>query len=362
MAIGLWVFDSFRFEKAESDERYVVGFALGVLAFAVVLLLLGFLQLWTAWTSILLPTAFILVGRRQLWNALGGLASTMIAARGSRLLVAAVATIGVIGLVLVYLPIVSPANVGYDSRWYHLAVAEQYAIQGGMVTFTEGWINGAQPQLAAALYGWAFLIPGATPFDQIELSMHLEFTVFVATLASVPALARLLTGSPQRFAWVFMLLFPGLYLYDSNLIGAADHIAALFAIPVALASYRAWREFFAALACLGRSRRFRAVAHQVHCRRAPDRPRPSVAGARNIPALPSTGDHTNPPGDSGRPDRGPSDWTGRHRTSLAQELGAIWRPTLPVLVLRCSLKTGGPRTPPIVSLGSRKMVGPPSGR
>jgi hypothetical protein len=42
---------------------------------------------------------------------------------------------------------------------------------------------------------------------------------------------------------VLFFLFPGLYLYDSNLCAGADHFAAFFALPIALSFWRAFRHF-----------------------------------------------------------------------------------------------------------------------
>jgi hypothetical protein len=243
MGTGLRLFDSLRLADAERDERWVLGFALGVLAFGLALFALGFSKLWSGWTFFLLPAVFVRFGRRELAEALGALKAWLNRSVSDRRFVALlVAIAGTIGLILVYVPMLHLKNMGYDSRWYHLVVAEQYAVRGGIEAFVEGWLNGTQPQFASMLYGWAFLLPG-TLYDQVALSFHIELTVFIATLASVPPLARVLTGKPQPFAWVFVLLFPGLYLYDSSLISAADHIAAFWAVPVALASYLAWRDF-----------------------------------------------------------------------------------------------------------------------
>jgi hypothetical protein len=244
LAIGLRLFDTFRFGDVERQERWVLAFALGVLVFAISMLVLGFLKLWSSWAFVLLPTVFIVVGRAELGDALRALGSWLSRDPIDRHALAWLALVaGVIGLLLVYIPILNPQNIGYDTRWYHFAVSEQYAVRGGIEPFTEASINGAQPQLAPAIYGWAFLLPGGTLFDRIELGLHLELTLFLATLACIPVLTQVLTGERHPYAWVFMLLFPGLYLYDSNLIGGADHIAAFWAVPVALAGYRAWRDF-----------------------------------------------------------------------------------------------------------------------
>ena len=244
MAIGLRLFDAFRFSDVERQERWVLAFALGVLVFGVSMFVLGFVKLWSSWVFVLLPAVFVVVGRVELSDALRALGSWLSRNATDRRALAWLAlAAGLIGLLLVYIPILNPQNIGYDTRWYHFAVSEQHAVRGGIEPFTEASFNGAQPQFAAVIYGWAFLLPGGTLFDRIELGLHLELTLFVATLASVPVLARVLTGERQPYAWVLMLLFPGLYLYDSNLIGGADHIAAFWAVPVALVAYRAWRDF-----------------------------------------------------------------------------------------------------------------------
>ena len=46
-----------------------------------------------------------------------------------------------------------------------------------------------------------------------------------------------------RLTWIAMFLFPGIFLYDSNLHAGADHIAALFCIPLVLALLRVWRSW-----------------------------------------------------------------------------------------------------------------------
>ncbi len=242
LGFGARLLDSFCITSFAADQRWVLGFALGVFAFGMAMLVLGLLGLWSGWIFPLLPLVFLGLGRRELRGATSALKC---ATFPNAVTAIGVVGAGVVGILLVYLPILSPGNLGYDARWYHLALAEQYAVRGGIEAFREGWLLGAYPQLASVIYGWAFLLPVGALFDRIELSLHLEFTIFVATLASVPVLARALIGERQPYAWVFMLLFPGLYLYDSNLIGGADHVAAFWAVPIALAGFRAWNDFTA---------------------------------------------------------------------------------------------------------------------
>jgi hypothetical protein len=64
------------------------------------------------------------------------------------------------------------------------------------------------------------------------------------TLAQVPVLVRrLVPNTKVGLTWLVFLMFPGLYLYDSNLNGGADHFAGFFALPIALAFWRAYRSF-----------------------------------------------------------------------------------------------------------------------
>ena len=148
---------------------------------------------------------------------------------------------GLLGVLLVYLPILSPDNVAYDSRWYHLALAEHYAVDGAIRRFPEGLLAASYPQTATMLYTWAFSSPLGELFDRVELAAHLEFALFLATLAGIPALlARLLPEPRARATWAALFLFPGIFVYDSALSCAADHVAALFAVPILLALLRAW--------------------------------------------------------------------------------------------------------------------------
>jgi hypothetical protein len=77
----------------------------------------------------------------------------------------------------------------------------------------------------------------------MALSAHLEFVLFLATLASVGVLVRRLVGGRAPFSGAVMFLFPGFLVYDSNLIIGADHVLAFWAPPLALAAIRFGRRF-----------------------------------------------------------------------------------------------------------------------
>lgn len=137
------------------------------------------------------------------------------------------------GLVAVYVPILTPKNLQHDARWYHLPIAAQYVAQGRIAPFPEGWLLGAYPHLTSLIYTWALSWP-ASIVHRVELCAHLEFVVFLVTIAATPAvLRRVVPGMKLPFAAAAFFLFPGFLVYDSNLSVGADHFAALFA-PAAL--------------------------------------------------------------------------------------------------------------------------------
>jgi len=147
---------------------------------------------------------------------------------------------GLLVLAMIYFKILTPENAQFDARWQHLPLAEQYAHLGFIPRFGEGWTVATNPHLAAILYTWAFLIPTGELFDQVALSAHLEFTCFLWTIATIPPAVRLLVpGSRASLSWVARFLFPGVLLYDSSLAGGADHIGALFALPIFITLVRA---------------------------------------------------------------------------------------------------------------------------
>ncbi|MCU0656284.1 MAG: hypothetical protein MUF64_13850 [Polyangiaceae bacterium] len=150
---------------------------------------------------------------------------------------------GAIAVVALYLPLLYPPQASYDAQWYHMPIAEQYAAQGAIRGFDGGWLAGAMPHLVSFLYTWAFLAPTTQIFDKVVLCFHLEFVIFLATLGGLQALIRTLVPRPPPVAWVSLFLFPGIFVYDSGLIGGADHVAAFFAAPILLAMLQLWRDF-----------------------------------------------------------------------------------------------------------------------
>jgi len=226
-------------------EQLVTSFAVGVYIFAVGVFVAGLFGLYGPIFFGVFPLALGALGARPLARYIGRYARHLRHARKSArplpLWVFPVLAFGLIGCGMVYLAILTPENASYDSRWQHMGLAEHYAAQGAVRRFPEGWLIGTYPQLTAWLYTWAYQLPFSQLFDRVELSAHIEFVVFLWTLAGVSALARRLVPRARvPHAWVTRFLFPGIFLYDSSLSVGADHIAAVFAAPIFLLLIRAW--------------------------------------------------------------------------------------------------------------------------
>ncbi len=218
-----------------------LAFPLGVFAFQLAIFLLGLVHLLRGPMFFLLPLVFLASGATRLTRVIEQRYRR--AQRFSHRDVL-VLLFGIAGVACLYFQILSPETFGHDARQYHLPIAQQYAIDGAVQRWPEGWWPAAYPHLASYLYTWAFMLPGGIQFDKFELAIHLEFTVFLATMASLPALVRRLAPNLNtRGTWVVIFLFPGIFLYDSNLNGAADHIAALWAIPIAIMLIRLWQNW-----------------------------------------------------------------------------------------------------------------------
>jgi hypothetical protein len=228
--------------RPRMDERLVLAFALGVLTFAWGVFTAGLLGLFGRTFFILWPTALVVFGApatvRNLLPAWVRLRPFGIRPFLPKTILSAAACLFmVISVIAVYLQVITPSNLGADAHGYHLPIAEHYVAAGAIRPFAEGWYLGTYPQLASLLYTWALLAPG-TLADHTALCSHLEFVLFLATLGGISVLAGRLVGRRIPFASAALFLFPGIYLYDSNLITTADHVLAFWAPPLALSLLR----------------------------------------------------------------------------------------------------------------------------
>lgn len=234
---------SIRGRRLPAREQLAVSFALGVLAFATGVFAIGLLHGFGRVFFFAYPLALLASGGPSFYRFIWRFGRRYWSSSGGRRPWAEVTlALGVVGALLVYLPVMTPSNIAYDARWYHLPLAEHYAAAGRVEKFPEGWTLGAYPQLATLHYTWAMQLPFGRLFDRVLLCAHLEWSVFVATLAAIPVLVRRLDRKRSGYrSWLFMFLFPGLFLYDSNLNCGTDHFVAVFAPAAWLTLLRAWR-------------------------------------------------------------------------------------------------------------------------
>jgi hypothetical protein len=246
--VGLRLLPLFSAHRLAWRERSLLAVALGVVVFALGVQGLGLCGLLGPVVFFAWPLALIALGWSPLRRTVRGhlrLARAAMGAPGARSIARTGAwLLGLAGLVLVYLAIMTPENISYDGRWYHMGLAEEYLVRGQIAPSVERAYVAALPQLATTLYTWAFLLPGASSFVRIELAAHVEFALFLLTLAGIPCLLRrALPGARIAHAWAAVFFFPGILLYDSSLCGGADHVAAFWAIPMVLALWRTLREW-----------------------------------------------------------------------------------------------------------------------
>ena len=235
-------------------ERLTIAFALGVLLFACGVFIAGLAGglgrvFFFAW-----PLALMAFGARGAWRSARRF-QRRYARFGAGLLaprtvpgILACALL-VLSLTAVYVEVMTPSFLGIDAQIYHLPVAEQYALSGRIRPFADGYYPATYPQLASLLYTWAFLAPGSLRLHT-ALASHLEWLLFLATLAGIAPLVRRLVGRRVPFAAAALFLFPAIFVYDSSLITTAEHVNAFWGVPIALAVLALARRFDAGEAAL----------------------------------------------------------------------------------------------------------------
>jgi hypothetical protein len=228
-------------------ERLILSCSTGVYVSYLLMFLGGIAGLYRFGAfAVALPLAMLASGARPLVRTLVRAAHHL---RGARRLLpprptlvgSAIAAFGTVYVALVYLSILDPDNASFDALYYHLGIAQQYKALGGITRNPEGWIVDGLPLLASVNYTWAFIFPTLDLFDSMALCAHMEFVIFLATLASVPVVVRyLVPRGGASGAWAAMFLFPAILVYDAGLHSGNDHIAAFFGPPIWLALRRCW--------------------------------------------------------------------------------------------------------------------------
>lgn len=221
-------------------ETLVVSQTIGVVAFCVLLHAAGALGLYRAGPMLGLVVAMLLSGLPGLLRTLRSDPDQVRSRGAASRFVGLLATLfGVVGVTFVYLQVMTPAAINFDAGWCHLSVAQDYAREGRLIAFPGDYARN-HPQLASVLHTWGWVMPGAAhPAERWILALHQEFVILLWTLVGVSAVAQALLDDPRaRHAWAAFFLFPSIFVYDSNLGGAADHYLAFFAPGVFLGTLR----------------------------------------------------------------------------------------------------------------------------
>lgn len=228
-------------------EHLTIAFVLGMFELELLVFFGGLLKLYGTVFFFAMPLGVLALTGWPLWKYLRRLTRHLRAHRHKHPLPAwALPALGVgfCAVVMVYFLVLTPHNVQFDSRWKHMAIAEDYVAWGGLRRFGDGWVFAARPHFTSLLYTWAFMAPGARLFDHMELAAHIEFVIvmFTSFVGIAAVVRRLVPAADPRLVWVARFLFPGVLLYDGTLSGGADHITAMFGPPAFLLLLRAWRE------------------------------------------------------------------------------------------------------------------------
>jgi hypothetical protein len=219
-------------------ERLMLGLTLGAASWGLGFEVLGALHLLRPEVAVVVPLLYLLAGARDLHRL--GEAGSKAWSKRRRLgpLGLLGVGLGTAALLLLYLPALSPGSVCTDAAWFHLHAAEEYARLGKLVAFPGDYAK-ALPQLTSLIQVWPFLVPGLAETERWVLALHIEFALVFGTLFGVLVLARRLFAQAELpLAFFALFLFPSIYVYDSNLGGSADHIAAFFVIGQVLGLVR----------------------------------------------------------------------------------------------------------------------------
>lgn len=237
-------------------ECAVLSAAVGVAVFAELMYLVGVLGLFRPWFLLCFAVGLSLVGAPEFWRWGRRYRDEWRAAPPTGALVLLLWGLGGALTLVLYLGAFSPEAVNYDASWTHLTAPQDTARIGRLVAFP-GDYNRALPQLSILLRTWVFSVPGlAHPALRWMLALHQEFSLFLWTLAGVAAAARfMLKDQTLRGVWVAFYLFPVIFVYDHNLGGALDHIAAFFTLPGLVAAGRLieelrWRRAVPMVVCM----------------------------------------------------------------------------------------------------------------
>ena len=231
-------------------ETCVHSMVVGVVGFVLCMYAGGALALFGPVFALLLPALMIALGGFDGWQLARRVKRELARARPRGVLINSIAAFGVLCTGLIYLGLMTPDALNYDATWYHSVIPQEYARQGRLVAFP-GNYNMGIPHLHGMIHTWGFCVPGLDMPRRWMLILHDEFGLFLWTLAGVLAgVRRLVDDQRLRGAWTAVFLFPSIAVYDFNMGGAGDHVAAFFAVPMLLALLELCATFSAGSAAL----------------------------------------------------------------------------------------------------------------
>ncbi len=232
-------------------ESAVLAMTIGVVAFVLGMYAGGALALYDGAFAVLWPLLMLVAGARDAMPLLRALRADIAEPVPHGLLALLSASFGVLCVGILYLATMTPDSINYDAAWYHVSIAQDYARAGRIVAFPADY-NRSVPHLASLIHTWAFIVPGLKqPALRWMLVLHGEFALFLWTLVGVAAAIRELVRDQRlRGSWVALFLFPGIFVYDNNLGGAADHVCAFFTPALLLATLRLCSTFSPSSAAL----------------------------------------------------------------------------------------------------------------
>lgn len=241
LCLGHWALERvFRLRELPRVESVAWSMALGVIGFVALLFACGAVGLFRPWVAVALPGVLVATNHRRVSRAFHAIwtAPPRLGLSGAGF---AVAAAGWVALAGIYLGAMTPAAISCDAGWFHMSSAEDYVREGRLVPQIGDWAK-TLPQLTAMLHTWAFLVPGMNTPQHWMLGLHTEFVLFVMTLLSVVVAVRWVLDTPDghHLAWAAYFLFPSIFIDDSNLGGAADHVQAFFALPLLITALRAF--------------------------------------------------------------------------------------------------------------------------
>ncbi len=228
--------------------RLSLALPLGLVVFVTVMYLCGYLGLYGPVFATIMPLLLLAIGAR---SGIAAWKSYTFAVGAPTVPFVVGLVFGALCLGLIYLQLLSPDSLNYDSTWTHQVIAENYAREGRIIPFIGGWPLSV-PNLASVVSAWGYMVPGLEKHMALRwmMALHLEFTVFLWTLIGVAGAVEYAVGERVRGAWAVYFLFPGIFVYDGSIGGSSDHYLALFVVPFCLAVALAARRFDARLCAL----------------------------------------------------------------------------------------------------------------